>query len=212
MESHRRVVGDVKHDSLREAPSPQAYFSYQQFSWTNWYVVIRATAEPTALIWAVKQEFRKLDDRLAVYQAQTMEQVVTSSVWQQRLFTWLFSVFGGLALLLAGVGVASVIAQVVAQRRREIGVRLALGAKPGDVVRTMFGRAFSETLLGLALGLALSLALSQLLASQLYGVDARDPLTLGGAALFLAGASALACYLPARAAAEVDPMAALRDE
>jgi putative ABC transport system permease protein len=149
---------------------------------------------------------------LPVAEIKTMEARVDDAMWRTRAGAWLLGAFACLALLLTAIGIFGVVAQSVAQRTAEIGVRMALGAQSSDVVRLMLRRAALVTATGVAAGLVAALGLTRLLESMLYGVRAHDPLTFGAVAMLLAGVAFLACYLPARRAARVDAMVALRSE
>jgi ABC-type antimicrobial peptide transport system permease subunit len=141
-----------------------------------------------------------------------MDQIVSGSLGQQRLMMALLGAFAGLALLLAVVGIYSLVAYTVVQRYAEIGIRLALGAQRRDVLALVLGQGMKPVLFGLAAGLVIALALGQLIAAQLYGITAHDPLMFGAVTVLLASVSALACLLPARRATRVDPLVALRAE
>ncbi|HEY8460661.1 MAG TPA: FtsX-like permease family protein [Blastocatellia bacterium] len=155
---------------------------------------------------------RELDPALPAYDVMTMAERVADQTTRSRFSAWLLSVFGALALILATVGIYSVMAYAVEQRSREIGVRVALGARAGDVLKMIIGQGMKLALLGVALGLGASLALTQLMRQLLFGVTAADPLTYGALALLLTLVSLLACWIPARRATRVDPMSALRCE
>jgi len=153
-----------------------------------------------------------IDPSLPVSKPRTMAQILDTSVRPQRLNGLLVAGFAVLALVLAAVGIYGVIAFSVAQRTREIGVRMALGAQPGNILRLIVGQGLSLVLLGVGLGLAASYALARLLESFLFGISPRDPLTFGGVALLLGVVALLASFIPARRAARVEPMVALRYE
>jgi putative ABC transport system permease protein len=142
----------------------------------------------------------------------TVGQLMDQGLWAARVGAGLLSVFGGLALLLAVVGVYGVLSYSVSQQRREIGIRMAMGAQRGRVLRLVVGQGMKLALAGLALGLLAAFAATHMLSSLLFGVSARDPLTFAGVAVVLAIAAILACYIPARRATKVDPMVALRYE
>jgi len=142
----------------------------------------------------------------------TMESIVDQSLGQQRLNVVLLAAFAGLALLLGAIGIYGVQSYAVRQRVREIGIRIALGAQRSDVFRLVLGQGLKLALIGICIGLAASFALTRLMASQLYGLSATDPLTLAGVAIVLAVVALLACYIPARRASSVNPMVALRHE
>jgi ABC-type antimicrobial peptide transport system permease subunit len=153
-----------------------------------------------------------VDPNLPVFGERTMEDVVSSSLAQRRFALQVVGGFGVLALLLAGIGVYGVVAYSVSQRTREIGIRLALGASSGAILRWVFRQGMRLTLVGLAAGLVGAFALTRLLRGLLFGVSASDPVTYAGLALLLAAVALLACYIPARRATKVDPMVTLRHE
>ena len=141
-----------------------------------------------------------------------MEEVVGASVAQPKLTTQFVGIFAGFALLLAAVGIYGLMAYTVTARKQEMGIRVALGARPVDILRLVVGQGMRMTLVGVMLGVVVSLALTRLLASLLFGVEATDPLIFGAAALLLTGAAFVACYLPARRATRIDPIVVLRYE
>ncbi len=169
-------------------------------------------SDPALVTPAVRAAVREIDPNLPVHGARTMEQLRRLGFWGYRLMGGMFLVFGVVALVLAAVGVYGVIAYGVAQRTREMGVRMALGAQRYDLLRLVVGRGARLALPGIALGLLATWGLSGALRSALYGVPATDPLSFAGGALFLTGVALLASYLPARRAARVDPVIALRAE
>ncbi|HWS87835.1 MAG TPA: ABC transporter permease [Pyrinomonadaceae bacterium] len=209
------VVGDVKPDSLdaKEA-ALQMYVPHRQDAgWGGLSLVVRARgAEPESLVGRVREEVRALDSQLPVYDVKTLRQVVANSTAYRRVAMFLMAGFACSALLLAGVGLYGVVSYSVAQRTREIGVRLALGAQGRDILGLVVRQGMLLTLLGLGAGLACALALTRLIAGLLYGVSAADPLVYVAVSLLLAAVALLACIIPARRAAKVDPMVALRYE
>lgn len=175
-------------------------------------VVLRTEGDPTAIMGPVRQAVHQMDPRQVIYAVQTLDQVIAGSLAARRLSMILLSVFAGLALLLASVGVYGVISYLVSQRTREIGVRVALGAQPRDVMRLVLGQGAKTALLGVGAGIVAALGLTRLLVNQLFGVTSHDPLTFVAVTIVLVVVALLACYLPARRAVRVDPMVALRHE
>jgi len=206
------IVGDVNHYDLETAPELQAYVPHAQ--WTDSYMqlVVRASAEPGALTGPVRQVIHALDPDAPIYKVTTMRQLVSASVAPRRFTLLLLVGFAAVALLMAAIGLYGVMAYSVAQRTREIGIRVALGARRADVLRLVVGQGLRLVALGVALGLMAALALTQLMKKFLFEVSATDPVTFAGIALLLALVSLLACWIPARRAATVDPMVALRCE
>jgi putative ABC transport system permease protein len=206
------VVGDVKIDGLETATGPTIYWPYSQFP-VNWNsLVVRSDARPMSLVDAVKSRIWSVDKDQPISKVLTMEQVLSNSLEQRRLYLILLGTFAGAALLLAAVGIYGVISLSVASRTHEIGVRMALGAGQGGILRLIVGQAAWLALGGTALGVAAAFVLTRLMASLLFGVKASDPGTFIGAAILLIGVALGASYLPARRAARVDPMVALRQE
>lgn len=173
---------------------------------------VRTTDDPGAAINQVRAEVKALDSNLPLTNVKTMEEHMRLPLAPAKLFAWLSSGFGGLALLLAAIGLYGVMAYIVSGRTREIGIRMALGAQANDVLRLVIGQGMMLALIGVAIGLVAAFALTRLLSSFLYGVSATDPLTFVGVAVLLTGVALLACYIPARRAMKVDPMVALRYE
>jgi putative ABC transport system permease protein len=208
------VAADVKNEDLAEEAELAFYRPLRQDPWNTMALVVRAGEGATAagLAPAVRGEVKALDAGLPVYNVRTMHDVVDEAVSPKRLTMSLLAFFALGALLLAAVGLYAVMSYAVAQRRHEIGIRLALGAQAKDILRLILSQGLVLTLVGLGLGLVGALAVTRVMASILYGVSATDPLVFGGVALVLAIAAFLACYLPARRATKVDPMVALRYE
>ena len=180
----------------------------------SWYafLVVRTKGEPAKTAAMVREGVAALDRGVPVYQIATMDELLSRSVAPRRFELFLLAIFAALALGLAAVGIYGLLAFSVSRRTREIGVRLALGAHPGDVLRLIVGQGMKLVFAGVALGVAGAVALTRVMASLLYGVSATDPATFAAVALLLTLAAALACYVPARRAMRVDPMAALRME
>jgi len=206
------VVSDTPQEALSTKPEAQIYFPHAQEGWNSMTLTVRATRDPGALSAAIRNEIQSVDKDQPVYDVMTMNRFITRSFWVPRLYAALFSVFAGVALLLAVIGVYGVISYSVSQRTHEIGIRMALGARPRDVLKLVVGRGMILVLIGSAIGLAGAFALTRVLSNMLYGVSATDPLTFTGVAVLLAGVALLACYIPARRATKVDPMIALRHE
>jgi putative ABC transport system permease protein len=202
------VVGNVHQYGLEAVPTLDIYWSE---GWPQ-YMVIRTAADPAALAQAAIGEIHRFDPNLPVTHVMTLNDLFADSVSPRRFSTFLLGVFAGLALLLAAMGIYGVMSYVVSLRTNEIGIRVALGAQPGDIWRLVIGRGAQLALAGVAFGLVGAFALTKLISSLLYGVKPTDPLTFGGVALLLVGVALLACYVPARRAMRVDPMVALRYE
>jgi putative ABC transport system permease protein len=209
------VAGDIKHFGLDEPEEPALYTPYAQSgrAWKRWMnLVVRGESDYATLVGEVKSRIWRIDKRIPVTRMRTMVEVMGESIEARRFNMLLLGAFAAVAMLLAAVGIYGVISYAVAQRTREIGVRIALGARPRDVIRMVVGRGMWLTSIGAVAGLALSLALTRFMSSLLFGVGAKDPLTFASVSLLLTGIALLACYIPARRAAKVDPMVALRCE
>jgi predicted permease len=206
------VVGDVRAGAIQKDPHPQLYFPSTQLPRRMMFLTIRTAGEPMSLVGSLRREVTALDPDLPVSDVLTMEQRFGRAVAKPRVNVLLLGGFAVVALLLAGIGIYGVISQMVAQRTREIGIRMALGAKPGDVLRLMIRQGMTPALVGIALGLVAAFAGSSLLASLLYGVSAKDPLSFLIVPVFLTGVALFAAWLPARRATRVDPTEALRQE
>jgi putative ABC transport system permease protein len=207
------VAGDERVFGLKSVAEPILYVPYAQSRLADpLHFLIRTGASPLSLLKTVQNEIRKLDPELAFADTLPLERVVNDSILSERVATCIFGSFSLLALVLAALGIYGVMANAVSQRMREIGIRIALGAQAGDIHRMVAGKGMVLTVLGILLGLAGSFGMTRLLASFLYGVSPTDPWTFAVVSVFLAAVSFLACYLPARRAARVDPMVALRCE
>ena len=206
------IVGGVKDRNLMKNPQPVIYHPAWQAPLPFMNLAVRTAGDPLALVSAIQQRVRDLDRNLPVYKIATMEQNLSDSLMRRRFSMLLLAALAGFALCLAAVGVYSVISYSVGRRTREIGIRMALGAQPGSVHKLILRQGLRPVLAGLAAGLLASLVAMRALASLLYGVTATDPPTFLAVAGVLLAVSALACAIPARRAALVDPMAALRHE
>jgi len=206
------LAGNGIYRSLREAPVPYLYKQLRHFGPSERTLVLRTDGDPVALIPAVRHLIQSLDPSVPVYGVKTLEEHVAVMLSAARITTWLVGLFGMVALFLASLGLYGLISYAVLQRRREIGVRMALGARRGDVLRLVVGQGMKLILSGVVLGLLAALLLTRLVAGLLFGISPVDPLTFAGIPLLLAGVALLACFLPARQASRVDPMIALRVE
>ncbi len=216
------VVGHVKHWGLDESTRPihaEMYTPFMQIgdkflplATSSATVIVRTKGAPAAALGAIREEVSKLDSRQVMYDAMTMDEIVTRSVRAQRFSMILLGAFALLALLLASIGIYGVISYLVGQRVNEIGIRMALGAQRKDILRMIVGEGARLAAIGAGIGIVAALALTRLMASQLYGVSVTDPITFTGVAIILVGVALFACYIPARRAMRVDPMVALRYE
>ena len=206
------VVRDSKHVSLREEPPPNIYLPHGQFPRQGMTLVVRAANGPNMLIGVVQKEAHALDSELPVFEIRTLDQYLASSVAEPKFSALLLGLFAGLALILSCIGLYGVMSYVVAQRTRELGIRMALGAQTRDVLKLVIRQGIRLTLLGAAIGGAGAVALSRVIKSWLFGVSPTDPLTFAVAALLLAVVALLSCWIPARRATKVDPITVLRSE
>jgi putative ABC transport system permease protein len=206
------VVGDVRQNSLSQKPNPGVFISCLQEPNGPAFLVARTHGDPRQLANAIQAEIRTMDKDLPIADVKTMDEYVSASVAAPRFNTILLGAFAALALVLAAVGIFGVISYSVAQRTQEIGIRRALGAGSGSVMRMVLAHGLGLTGVGLVIGAAGAFALTRLIQSLLFGVEPTDPVTFVSVAAVLSGVAFLASYLPARRAANVDPMVALRYE
>jgi putative ABC transport system permease protein len=210
------VVGDVRQSGVTQAVRAEVFVPVTQAIWApltqTMSLAMRADAEPEALIAAVRTAVREVDPAQPVFNVKTMEAVVADSISDRRLNMLLLGIFAAVALTLAVIGIYSVMSYTVSQSAREIGIRMALGARPMDVWKLVVGQGMVLTLVGVSLGVAGAFGLTRLMATLLYGVTATDPLTFAAVSALLALVALLACFVPARRATKVDPMVALRTE
>ena len=205
------VVRDVR-EGMAEAPVLTVYVPYWYRSRTAMVAVLRTAIDPRAAAPAIRAAVWSIDPDTVIGEVRTMQNVVSDSVGQRRFQMWLITGFAASALLLACIGIYGVVAWSASRRRNEIGIRMALGARSGQVCRMVMGEALRPVFAGLLLGVAAALALGRVLNSLLFGVSARDPLTIVSVVAVLSGVAALACYIPSRRAAQHDPLNALRHE
>jgi putative ABC transport system permease protein len=208
------VVGDVRQRGPEAEPLPEMYISYLQrpMLWPRMDFVIRVTSDPGSLAASVRRELQAVDPNQPIYNVQPMERVVSASTAERRFNTLLLASFAALAVLLAAAGIYGVILYSVAERTREIGIRMALGAQVSDVMKLVTAQGMRPALIGVALGLLVSFALTRLLKSLLFGVSATDPMTFAVVPALLVCVALMAYYIPARRATKVDPLVALRCE
>ncbi len=215
------VIKDVKQDSWVETPDNEIYLPFAQSAdfyagtaghLTSMTMVVRTTVAPLSLVPGVKDAVSSLDRNVPVSGVVSLDQVVTDTLWQQRFNLQLIGLFAALAMVLAAIGLYGVMSYSVTQRTHEVGLRMALGAEGRDVVKMMVGQGMKLALAGVGIGLLAAFGLTRLMEKLLFGVSTTDPLTFAGIALLLTLIALLACWIPARRAAKVDPMIALRCE
>ncbi len=206
------VVANVRSIELQEEPMPEVYLSCLQDAFSAMSFVIRTQIEPAGLAATVREAAQDVDRAQPVADIRTMENIVSESVTQPRFNLTLLGIFAGIALILSAAGIYGVTSYTVAQRTHELGIRVALGARQSDVLKLVVGQGMMLALIGISIGLAATFVLTRLMASLLFAVSPSDPVTFATIALLLGGVALLACYLPARRAARVDPMIALRSE
>jgi putative ABC transport system permease protein len=208
------VVGDVKITGLDDALKPVLYYPFRQAPSTTTNLVVRTSGDPTALAAAIRTESRNLEPEVAIFNVNAMEQLISDSpaAFMRRFPALLISIFAGVALLLASVGIYGVVSYSVSQQIHQIGVRMALGAQASDILKMVLKQGLGLTLAGMAIGVVAALALMRLLRSLLFEVQTTDVTTFSLVLVTLLVVALLACYLPARRATKVDPLVALRYE
>ncbi|HKP88119.1 MAG TPA: ABC transporter permease [Blastocatellia bacterium] len=206
------VVADVKHVGLDVEPRAMSYWPHPELAYSSMTIVARTEGDPISYAAAVRREVQALDKDQPIADVRAMQQWLSDSVARARFSTTLLGLFAAVAMILAAVGIYGVMSYSVTQRTHEIGIRMALGAGRGDVLRLVVGQGMTLALIGVGLGLGASFALTRVLASLLFGVSATDPLTFTLISALLAAVALAACVVPARRATKVDPMVALRYE
>src|SRR5262249_7493040 len=208
------VVPDIRQGQLDNSDpiDPCAYVSFAFGAFPSTGLTIRASGDPALVSAPAREAIRSSDSQLAVYQVATMKELRERGYWQYFLFGWMFSLFGGIALLLAAIGVYGVLSYSVEQRTQEIGVRMALGAARADVLRLVVMQGIRLALVGVVIGVVGSYFVTPIIKSELVNVSPTDPLSFIGVALFLTTIAFVASYVPARRAMAVDPLVALRSE
>ncbi|HEX3249620.1 MAG TPA: ABC transporter permease [Pyrinomonadaceae bacterium] len=206
------VVANVRSLELREEPQAEIYFSTLQDYWPAMSIVVRSSVEPSSLSGSIRQVVNEIDKSVPVSQVKTMDHIVSESITQPRFNLFLLVLFGTVAMLLSAAGIYGVTAYTVSQRTHELGIRLALGAQVGDVLKMILGQGMAVIGVGLVLGLVAAFGLMRLLRSLLFGVGENDPVTFVAITFVLLIVALIACYIPARRATKVDPLEALRAE
>ena len=204
------VVGTTVVGQIGEDPQPVAYFPMRQQYSPFATLVVRTTGNPEALLGAVRTQVQQIDKNLAFTNGQTVQQILGQGLWAARMGAALLGLFGALALILASIGIYGVLAYSVAQRTSEIGLRMALGAQPRQVLGLVLKQGMLLAGVGAILGILVALPVARLASGLLYGVSATDPLTYAAITLLLMSVALLACYLPAHRATRIDPLVALR--
>jgi putative ABC transport system permease protein len=207
------VVGRVKMEGLsQDSNRVQGYFSFAQMPFSGMTVITKAAADPNQLVASLRQQVKAIDPDQPIYNIRTMDEIRADSVAPERLNLTLLSLFAGIALVLAIVGIYGVMSYTVTQRTHEIGIRMAIGAQPRDVFRMVIRQGMMLALIGVAFGLVGAFGLTRLMTTMLFGVEPTDPATFASIAVLLTGVALVACYIPGRRATKVDPVVSLRYE
>jgi putative ABC transport system permease protein len=206
------VVGNVKQSTTDDEQGLELYYPYTQYPITSVYYVLRTSGDPLRLAQAARAVVHEHDPQAGIVFAKSMDQLIGESLWQWRLWGVLFTVFAGIALALAAIGLYGLLSYSVAQRQREIGIRMALGSPAADVLRLVIIEGMKPTLIGVGLGLAGAAALGRVLSTLIFGVGARDAVTFSAVAALVAVAGIVASAVPAYRATRVNPLTALRTE
>src|SRR5262249_8873902 len=206
------VVGDMRRQNLERESIAQMFLPHLQSPERRMNLLVRTTGDPTQLAPAVRNEIRSIDKTVLIYGVGTLDSALARGTAQRRFQTWLLTAFSALALLLAAVGIYGLLHQTVILRTREIGTRMALGARPRDVLSLVLGEGMRLAVFGIGVGILAAFGLTRVLASLLFGVTPTDATTFVAVPALLLLAALFACWLPAHRAAKVDPLVALRYE
>jgi putative ABC transport system permease protein len=207
------VVGRVKMEGLaQDSNRVQGYFPFFQLPFSGMTVIIKSSGDPNSLIGTAREQVKNVDPEQPIYNVRTMHDIRAESIASERLNLTLFSIFAGIALVLAVVGIYGVMSYSVTQRTHEIGIRMAIGAQPRDVFRMILGQGMILAFIGIGVGLVAAYLLTRLMATMLFNITPTDPATFAVIAVVLATVALLACYLPGRRATKVEPVVSLRYE
>jgi len=204
------IVGDIRSQRIKEEPGMEFYRPWSQENFPFVSIAVLSTLNTDAVTKLAQSALSKVNPGLAIAVPQSMDAIVAQALGQARLMMWLLGIFAGVAILLASIGIYGAVAYTVEQRTGEIGVRMALGAQTRDVLRLIVSQGMRPVVIGLAIGILSAFALGRLLTSQLYEVSAHNPALLTASTILLAAIALIACLVPARRAAHVDPIQALR--
>jgi len=206
------IVNNVKYRGPLKDAGPEYYVPESQIPFDSMVLTVKTAGDPRAIVGAVRDEVRAMDKDLPLYNIRTLDDYLSTAVAQPRLFAVLLAIFAGLALALTAIGLYGVMSYSVAQRTHEMGIRMALGARPANVLQLVVRQGMTVAGLGVGIGLLAALVTTRVMATLLFGIGARDPLTFSVIAIIIAGVALAACFAPARRATKVDPMVALRYE
>jgi putative ABC transport system permease protein len=204
------VVGHVRNNALEDVGEPQIYLPFSQHVLSFLSFTVRTSSDPLILLPAIRENIRKMDSEIPIAKIQPMQNMVQAALAQRRFYMLLLLIFGACAVLLSAIGIYGLISYVISQRTQEFGIRMALGARQGNIVLLVLRRSLILAITGLAIGVLASLGATRVLSSLLYEVSPLDPVTFVEVSVFLLAVILLACYLPARRASKLNPLRALR--